>query len=166
AGGAMLMTSGANDNEGGQIILGSAAGGGGFFPAANNHIWFEARIYAGVVRAAEFNYFVGLVDPTAAEIVPDDGGAFTFNNILGFTAQDTDVNWSSVGRRVAVEDLNPLGAGAVVTAAWHTIKGSGGGMTENGALTDCATSPSAFPVVFTALSWAIAVQQIIQIKKK
>jgi hypothetical protein len=36
------------------------------------------------------------------------------------------------------------------TASWHTNKGSGGGMTENGALTDCATSPSAFPVIFTA----------------
>lgn len=28
------------------------------------------------------------------------------------------------------------------TASWHTNKGSGGGMTENGALTDSATSPS------------------------
>jgi hypothetical protein len=36
------------------------------------------------------------------------------------------------------------------TASWHTNKGTGGGMTENGALTDCATSPSSFPVVFTA----------------
>jgi hypothetical protein len=36
------------------------------------------------------------------------------------------------------------------TASWHTNKGTGGGMTETGALTDCATSPSAFPVIFTA----------------
>ena len=28
------------------------------------------------------------------------------------------------------------------TATWHINKGDGGGMTENGALTDCATSPS------------------------
>ena len=27
------------------------------------------------------------------------------------------------------------------TASWHTNKGSGGGFTENGALTDCATDP-------------------------
>ncbi len=28
------------------------------------------------------------------------------------------------------------------TVSWHTNKGDGGGMTENGALTDCASSPS------------------------
>ena len=28
------------------------------------------------------------------------------------------------------------------TASWHTNKGSGGGFTENGALTDASTSPS------------------------
>jgi len=120
-GGAAIITTGALDEDAGQITLGSAASGGAFFPAAGKHLWFEARVRCGLlVAAATFNYWVGLVDPTAAAILPAGGGAFTFNNILGFCAQDTDVNWSTIGRNVAVEDLNPLGAGCVVDNAWHT----------------------------------------------
>lgn len=43
--------------------------------------------------------------------------------------------------------ITPTGTAAIImhsgaTVDWHTNKGSGGGMTESGALTDAATSPS------------------------
>jgi hypothetical protein len=49
----------------------------------------------------------------------------------------------------------PTGTAPIVffsgaTDAWHTNKGSGGGFTENGALTDASSRPGAFPVIFTA----------------
>jgi len=133
AGGAVIITTGALDEDSGQVTLGSAASGGAFFPAAGKHLWFEARVRCGVLVAADtFNYFVGLVDPKAAAILPAGGGAFTFNDILGFCAQDGDTNWSTVGRNIAVEDLNPLGAGYPVDNAWHYF-----GFYING-VTDCA----------------------------
>ncbi|KKL91911.1 hypothetical protein LCGC14_1889950 [marine sediment metagenome] len=121
AGGAALITCGGTDEDSGQIILGALAGGGIFFPAADKHLWFEARVYAGVVSAAEFNYFIGLINPVNAAILADAGGAFPNDDMLGFAAVDGDANWSFVGDNASAEDLNPLGAGAVVTAAWHTL---------------------------------------------
>lgn len=45
---------------------------------------------------------------------------------------------------------NPTGTDPLVffsgaTASWHTNQGSGGGFTENGALTDAATNPPSEP---------------------
>jgi len=122
AGGAVLITTAAADNNGGQIIMGSVGAGGGiFFPAAGKHLWFEARIQAGVVRAAEFNYYVGLINPVAADILANNGGALIQPDMLGFVVRDTEVNWSFVGDNAAAQDLNPLGAGCVANNAWHTI---------------------------------------------
>ena len=121
AGGAALITCGGADEDSGQIILGGLAAGGAFFPVANAHLWFEARIYAGVISAAQFNYFIGLINPVNAAILADAGGAFPNDDMLGFAAVDGDANWSFVGDNASAEDLNPLGAGAVVTAAWHTL---------------------------------------------
>lgn len=48
---------------------------------------------------------------------------------------------------LGADGSDPTGTAPLVyesgaTASWHTNKGSGGGFTENGALTDAATSPS------------------------
>jgi len=116
-----IITCGGADNDSGQITLGALAGGGGFFPLAAKHIWFEARIYAGVVAAAEFNYFVGLINPVNAAILADDGAALPNNDMLGFVVRDGEANWSFVGDKAGAEDMNALGAGCAVTAAWHTL---------------------------------------------
>ena len=121
AGGAALITCGGADNDSGQITLGGLAGGGAFFPAANAHLWFEARVFAGCVTAAEFGYYVGLYDPVNAAILADGFVALPNQDFLGFVVRDTEVNWSFVGDNATVQDLNPLGAGCVVTAAWHTL---------------------------------------------
>jgi len=122
AGGAVIMTTGAGDNNGGQIIMGSVgAGGGMFFPAAGKHLWFEARIQAGVVRAGEFNYYVGLIDPVAADILANNGAAIPNPDMLGFVVRDTELNWSFYGDNAGTPDLNPLGGTCVVDNAWHTV---------------------------------------------
>ena len=120
AGGAAILTTGALDNDSGQIILGSDAGGGAFFPAANKHMWFEARVRSGLlVAAATFNYFVGLINPVGAAILTNDGAIPANPDIIGFIARDTEVNWSFMGDNAAAQDINPLGAGCVVDNAWH-----------------------------------------------
>lgn len=122
-GGVGIITCGGTNNDSGQIILGALAGGGGFFPLASKHLWFEAKIRAGLVGpAVETNYFVGLMDPLNAAILADNGGALP-NNILGFVKRDLalEVNWSFVGRKIAVEDMNPLGDDCVVENDWHTL---------------------------------------------
>ncbi len=121
AGGHALITCGGTDEDSGQIILGALAGGGIFFPAADKHLWFEARVYAGVVSAAEFNYFIGLINPVNAAILADAGAALPNDDMLGWVVRDTEVNWSFVGDKASAEDLNPLGASYAVAAAWHTL---------------------------------------------
>ncbi len=122
AGGAAIITTGAADNNAGQIILGSNAGGGAFFPAAGKHMWVEARVRAGtLVAAATFNYFFGLVNPVAATILVDDGAVPVIPDIIGFIARDTEVNWSFMGDNAGAQDINPLGAGCVVNNAWHYL---------------------------------------------
>jgi len=120
-GGAVIMAAPAADNQGGQIVLGSLAGGGIFWPAADKHIWFEARIYAGVVAAAEFNYFVGLVDPVNAALLADGGGAGAMpnNNCIGIWSYDGETDWYSIGDDSGVE--SSVGLGEAVTAAWITL---------------------------------------------
>ncbi len=121
AGGHALITCGGADEDSGQIVLGSLAGGGIFFPAADKHIWFEARIYAGVVAAAEFNYFVGLVDPVNAALLADGGGggAMPNNNCIGIWSYDGETDWYSIGDDSGVE--SSVGLGEAVTAAWITL---------------------------------------------
>jgi len=124
AGGVGIITCNGNDNDTGQITLGSLAGGGIFFPAADKHIWFEARIYAGVVGGGTaFNYFVGLINPVNADILTDDGGGGAMPNqdIIGFFSYDGLANWNSVGDKATVQSVVDLGAGAPVTAAWVTL---------------------------------------------
>ena len=122
AGGAVIMTTGALDEDSGQIILGSAAGGGAFFPAAGKHMWFEARVRAGLlVAAATFNYFAGLVNPVAAAILSDAGAIPAIPDIIGFIARDTEVNWSFMGDNAGAQDINPLGVGCVVNNLWHYL---------------------------------------------
>jgi hypothetical protein len=122
AGGAGIITTGALDNDSGQIIMGSNAGGGGFFPAANLHMWFEARARMGLlVAAATFNYFVGLVNPVAAAILTDDGAVPAIPDIIGFIVRDGEANWSFMGDNAGAQDINPLGAGCVTDNAFHTF---------------------------------------------
>jgi hypothetical protein len=121
AGGAGIITCGGADNDSGQITLGSLAGGGAFWLAADHHLWFEARITAGVVAAGEFNYWVGLINPVNAAILADNGGALPNNDMLGFVVRDTEANWSFVGDNAGAEDMNALGAGCVVDANPHYI---------------------------------------------
>ena len=130
AGGAEIMTCGGADNDSGQIILGSAVGGGAFWLAANKHLWFEARVTAGLIAAAEFNYYIGLINPVGAAILADNGGALPNDDMLGFVVRDTEANWSFVGDRAGAEDLNPLGAGCVVAAAPHYLGFYVNGLTD------------------------------------
>jgi len=130
AGGVALITCGGADNDSGQITLGGLASGGAFWLAAGKHLWFEARIQAGVVNAAEFNYYVGLINPVNAAILADNGGALPNNDMLGFVVRDTEVNWSFVGDRAAAEDMNPLGAACVVNNAWHYLGFYVNGLTD------------------------------------
>lgn len=122
AGGHALITCGGANEDSGQIVLGSLAGGGIFWPAADKHIWFEARIYAGVVAAGEFNYFVGLVDPVNAALLADAGGAGAMpnDNCIGIWSYDggTD-NWYSIGDDSGTQATVDLGE--AVTAAWITL---------------------------------------------
>ncbi len=118
-GGAITLLSSAADNRGGQIIMGSAVGGGAFFLAAGKHLWFEARAKVTINTAAEFNHFIGLINPVGADILADNGAALPNDDMLGFVALDTDTDWSFVGDKGSVEDLNPLGAGRVVDGSYH-----------------------------------------------
>lgn len=119
AGGVARMAVPATDENSAQIILGSTAAAGSFFPAAGKDIWFEARVRCGLLPVpATTNYFVGLVTPAAAAILAAAGGALP-NDMMGFVKRDQalEINWSFVGRKVAVEDANPLGI--VVDNGWH-----------------------------------------------
>ncbi len=123
-GGVGIITCGGTDNDSGQIILGALGGGGGFHLAPGKHLWFEARIRAGVVGAfAETNYFVGLIDPVNAAILADNGAALPNNDMLGFVKRDVvaEANWSFVGDNGGAELMNPLGATCIVADAWHTL---------------------------------------------
>ncbi len=119
AGGVGIITCGGTNEDSGQIILGALAGGGGFFLAAGKHLWFEARIRAGVVGAAEFNYFVGLINPVNAAILADAGAALPNDDMLGFVARDTETDWSFVGDKASVEDYN--GLSETVDSSWHYL---------------------------------------------
>jgi len=124
AGGVALITCGGADNDSGQITLGGLASGGAFWLAAGKHLWFEARVRAGLVIAAvETNYFIGLINPVNAAILADNGAALPNNDMLGFVKRDIglEVNWSFVGDRLGAEVMNPLGAPCVVDNAWHYI---------------------------------------------
>lgn len=154
AGGAFILTTDAFDEDSGQVTLGSAASGGAFFPLADKHLWFEARVKAHDLVPTDFhNYFIGLVDPKAAAILPAGAGAFAFNDILGFCAQDGDANWSNIGRKVAVEDLNPLGVGYPVDNGWHRFGFYIDGVTsvkfyyDRAYVTGQDTDPASIPVV-------------------
>jgi len=120
AGGHALITCGGADEDSGQIVLGSLAGGGIFFPAADKHIWFEARVYVGEV-GAQSNYFMGLVDPVNAALLADGGGAGVMpnNNCLGFFCYDGVANWYSIGDKAGVQSSVDLTIAAA--AAWHTF---------------------------------------------
>lgn len=148
AGGVALITCGGADNDSGQITLGALAGGGAFWLAAGRHLWFEARVQAGVVTAAQFNYYVGLINPVNAAILADDGAALPNNDMLGFVVRDTEVNWSFVGDNAGAEDMNALGAGCVVNNAWHYL-----GFYVNG-LTDVTVYYDRVPIAAGAIATA------------
>ena len=77
---------------------------------------------------------------------------FYFNpeEYIDFTVEANRRKFVSVNGRpvdTGADGLDPTGNAPLVflsgaTATWHTNDGDGGGMTENGAITDCATSPS------------------------
>lgn len=160
AGGVGIITCTGLDEDTGQIVLGSLAGGGIFFPAADKHIWFEARIYAGEV-GAQSNYFVGLINPVNADILTDGGGAGAMPNqdIIGFFCYDGVANWYSVGDKATVQSVVNLGV--AVTAAWHTLGFYVNGVTSvqcyyDRVATGAIIAPANIPV--TGLMPAIAVK--------
>jgi len=118
-GGAFIIASPATINQGGQIILGSNAGGSAFKPAAGKHIWFEARAKVVIGSAAKFNYFIGLVEPEAVDILVNAGAIPTNDEIIGFIVRDTESNWSFMGSKADFQDINDLGAPAVVDTSYH-----------------------------------------------
>jgi len=119
-GGAIVITTGALDEDSGQIIMGSNAGGSAFVPAAGKHLWFEARVKVGLlVAAATFNYYIGMVKPEAVVILTNAGAIPTNDNMIGFIARDGESNWSFMGSKADAQDINPLGAGCVVDNAYH-----------------------------------------------
>ena len=118
-GGAIIFASPATINQGGQIIMGSNAGGSAFKPAAGKHLWFEARAKVVIGSAAKFNYFIGLVEPEAVDILVNGGAVPTNDEIIGFIVLDTESNWSFMGSKSDAQDINPLGAGSVVDTSYH-----------------------------------------------
>jgi hypothetical protein len=72
------------------------------------------------------------------------------DNFIDFTVEANRRKFISIGGKpveLGANGQDPLGAAPLVyfsgpTVDWHTNKGSGGGFTENGALTDATTSPS------------------------
>jgi len=142
AGGHALITCGGADNDSGQITLGSLGGGGIFFPAADKHIWFEARVYAGVVAAAEFNYFVGLINPVNAAILEDNGAVpLTNQDIIGFLSYDGQTNWYSIGDKAGAQAR--VDTATAVTAAWHTLGFYVNGVTDVTIYIDRTAVPAA-----------------------
>lgn len=119
-GGAIVLTTGPVNEDSAQIILGSEVGGSAFKPAAGKHIWFEVRAKVGkLVTGTTFNYFIGLVEPDATIILTNAGAIPTDDEIIGFIARDGDTNWSFMGAKSDTQDINALGAGAVVDNSYH-----------------------------------------------
>lgn len=112
--GAQTVTANSNmDFTRGDFTIGSFVGGGNLFNGCMADVW---------------------LDTTYIDITQES------NRRLFIDADGKPVNLGSDGS-------GPTGSQPVVfcsgeTASWHTNKGSGGGFTENGALTDCSSSPS------------------------
>lgn len=98
AGGAAVIAAVAADNNGAQITLGSLTSGGAFIPAANKHIWFEAKAKVYIETAGQFNHFIGLINPVNADILENNGVVpLTNPDIIGFLTYDGQTNWYSIG---------------------------------------------------------------------
>ena len=112
----------------------------------------EATKIAGTVNYTEPEWAIG-AHPTAFTIKLNGCLAqFYFNpeEYIDFSVESNRRKFiSAAGKPVdmGADGSDPTGNVPLVflsgaTASWHTNKGDGDGMTENGALTDCATSPS------------------------
>ena len=108
AGGVVMLATGGADNDASQMIMGGSAAGGAFWAAADKDIYFEARAKMSNLGVARTNIFVGLVDPVAAIILPNDGGAMVQPNFMGFVVQDTDAVFSFMGDKATIQDKNSL----------------------------------------------------------
>ena len=117
AGGVATLTCGGAAEDGGQVSLGGVqAGGGAIFCAAGKTIWFEVRASLTDIGTDQLNAFFGLINPNATEWLPDGGGgAMGVNDVIGWVLQDTEINWSFVGRRIAVENYVDCGAACDTT---------------------------------------------------
>lgn len=97
------------------------------------------------------NFFLGS-DSTAGNKWLGDMAEFYLNNgeYLDFATESNRrkfIDASGYPVDLGADGSTPTGTAPIIfqegaTAAWHTNKGSGGGFTESGALTDAATSPS------------------------
>jgi len=122
AGGAVLLTTGAVDEDTGQMQLGDGVGGM-FWPAAGKDIWFEARVKQTIAGTNTLNLAFGLQDPCGAtEILADVGAGPAVNNHLMFLTLDTGAGnnaWSFEGDKAGAPDRNALGEN-LESLVWHT----------------------------------------------
>lgn len=106
---------------------------------------------AGDIKWDDTEWFIGAANSTPVQQLNADMAEVYFTN--EFLNLDNTVNRrkfiSAGGKPVDMESdgAGPTGTAPLVyfsgaTATWHTNDGSGGGFTENGALTDGASSPS------------------------
>lgn len=97
-------------------------------------------------------YYIGQETTEAGQIVHGDVAQLYFNQaeFLNFNTESNRRKFITAGGKpmdLESDGSGPTGTAPIVfhdgeTATWHTNKGSGGGFTEVGALTDAATSPS------------------------
>jgi hypothetical protein len=104
----------------------------------------------GIIRWIQTNWSIGADTAGANKLNGDLAEVYFTNEFLDFTVEANRRKFISIGGKpveLGANGEDPLSATPLVyfsgpTVDWHTNKGSGGGFTEVGALTDASSSPS------------------------
>lgn len=96
------------------------------------------------------DWAIGAIENGNNKITGDLAEVYTAAEFLDLTVEDNRRKFITAGIQpvnLGSDGSTPTGTAAIIffsgiTSTWHTNDGTGGGFTENGALTDAATSPS------------------------